>query len=360
MTIRPYKGKIFHDALGRLGVSKSVKDAGGKDAWPDGATFDFKLEPVDGAPMPTGKDGKQLSSQTITASKGNPNPKFDEITYLYDSSRAGQTETFTYKVSEVVPADSTKVAGVTYDASHYEAVVSVSYVATSNGGTATVTGVKLTRIASDGTRGTAMDGNMCAFTNTYETYSTTGSFTPEVKKHVDGGEVKAFQFELFDEKGYDRGKWDGTALQTKTTTKSDKSDAKVTFDTIHYTLGVKDLDTKARGGKATYTYYIREMPGTDNGYTYDGGYYKVVVTATDNSNGTLNTSATYTYVDANGNESPASTDNPTFNNKYATSLPNAGQAGIALAYVAGGAALAYGLWRLLKSRRDARKGGDGR
>jgi hypothetical protein len=203
-----------------------------------------------------------------------------------------------------------------------------------------------------------------AFTNTLKPYSTSGTFTPEVKKHVEGGEVKSWQFELYDEKGFADGKWTGTALQTKSTTKSDSSDATVTFDTINYTnIGVNDL-TGGKGGTKTYTYYIREKSGSDNGYTYDGGYYKVVVTATDTPasdkfSGTLTTTAKYTYVDANGKSTDvADGDKPTFNNKYATSLPSAGQAGIALAYVAGAAALAYGIVRLYKTRSDSRKGGD--
>ncbi|WP_090861194.1 Spy0128 family protein [Parafannyhessea umbonata] len=211
------------------------------------------------------------------------------------------------------------------------------------------------------------DGNSndAAFTNALKPYSTSGSFTPSVKKHVDGGEVKEFTFELYSADGYKDGKWDSSkVIDTKTTTKSDGSYATVTFDTINYTnLGVNDLDTKARGGKATYTYYIREKPGSDNGYSYDGGYYKVVVTAkdtpaADNFSGTLKTTATYTYYDKDGKAASTSTTDPTFNNKYATSLPSAGQAGIALAYVAGAAALAYGIVRLYKTRSDSRKGGD--
>jgi len=203
-----------------------------------------------------------------------------------------------------------------------------------------------------------------AFTNTLKPYSTSGSFTPEVKKHVEGGEVKKFQFELYDAKGFADGKWTGDALQTKYTTKSDSSDETVKFDTINYTnLGENKNFTAGKSGTETYTYYIREKSGSDNGYTYDGGYYRVVVTAqdtpaADNFSGTLTTTAKYTYVDANGNESSTSTTDPTFNNKYATQLPSAGQAGIALAYVAGAAALAYGIVRLYKTRGDSRKGGD--
>jgi pilin isopeptide linkage protein len=198
--------------------------------------------------------------------------------------------------------------------------------------------------------------NKAAFSNELKPYETTGSFTPEVTKHVEGGEVKEFTFQLFDADGYNGGKWDGAPLQTKTTEKSDSSDATVTFNTIPYKLGVSDL-TGGKGGTKTYDYYIREKSGSDNGYTYDGGYIQVHVTVTDDRNGSLTVDHVYTYVDKGGNQYK---DQAKFDNKYATSLPNAGQAGIALVYVAGGAALAYGLWRLIRSRHESRKGGDER
>lgn len=239
-----------------------------------------------------------------------------------------------------------------------------------------ITKLKVTAIAKDGTTSSynpatttnsdnsvsftlTKDGdtnNKAAFSNELKPYETTGSFTPEVTKHVEGGEVKEFTFQLFDADGYNGGKWDGAPLQTKTTEKSDSSDATVTFNAIPYKLGVSDL-TGGKGGTKTYDYYIREQSGAESGYTYDSGYIKVHVTVIDNSNGSLTVDPAYTYCEADGTATKKGAE---FDNKYAQSLPNAGQAGIALVYVAGGAALAYGLWRLAKSRRDARKGGDGR
>lgn len=203
-----------------------------------------------------------------------------------------------------------------------------------------------------------------AFTNKLADYTTTGSFTPQVKKHVDGGDMKEFTFELYDESGFDNGSITGTPLQTKKTTKSEEREATVTFEKIDYKLGLSDLDTHKRGGKKTYTYYVREKQGSDSGYTYDDGYYKIVVKAqdtpaTDKLAGTLKTTAKYTYVDANGKSTDvAEGKDPTFNNKYATELPSAGQAGITIAYVAGAAALGYGVWRLVKARGKSRKGGE--
>lgn len=203
-----------------------------------------------------------------------------------------------------------------------------------------------------------------AFTNELAPYTTTGSFTPQVIKHVDGGDMKEFTFELYDESGFDNGSFTGTPLQTKKTTKSEEREATVTFEKIDYKLGLSDLDTHKRGGKKTYTYYVREKQGSDSGYTYDDGYYKIVVTvqdtpATDKLSGTLTPTAKYTYVDASGKPTdvPEGKD-PTFHNKYATELPSAGQAGITIAYVAGAAALGYGVWRLVKARGKSRRGGE--
>lgn len=167
--------------------------------------------------------------------------------------------------------------------------------------------------------------------------------------------MKTFTFKLYSKDGLKSdGTWDDSKVLD---TKTNDADGNVNFDSITYTLGLKDLDTKARGGKTTYDYYIREQSGAESGYTYDSGYIKVHVTVIDNSNGSLTVDPAYTYCEADGTPTKKGAE---FDNKYAQSLPNAGQAGIALVYVAGGAALAYGLWRLAKSRRDARKGGDGR
>ncbi|MCH4082443.1 MAG: hypothetical protein LKE92_10080 [Atopobiaceae bacterium] len=204
------------------------------------------------------------------------------------------------------------------------------------------------------------DGNSshAAFTNTLKPYSTSGSFTPKVTKHVEGGEMKKFKFELYSEDGYKDGKWNpGKRIDTKYTTESASPDATVTFNTINYNnLGVSDLDG-GKGGTKTYIYYIREVKGNESGYTYDSGYIKVHVTVIDNSNGSLTVDPAYTYCEADGTATKKGAE---FDNKYAQSLPNAGQAGIALLYIAGGAALAYGLWRLIKSRHESRKGDDER
>lgn len=196
-----------------------------------------------------------------------------------------------------------------------------------------------------------------AFTNELAPYQTSGTWTPQVTKKVDGGEMKRFKFELYtkDASGNKQ------VLDTKYTSKGTGNEATVTFDnqTIG-PLGIKDLTN----GKATFTYYIRECDankdeGTSHeGYTNDIKTFKVVVTATDNGDGTLTCTPTYYEVDANG--ATRETDDPTFTNTYSTSLPLSGMSGVTLTYLAGAAVLcAAAAWMHIRRKANA-KGGERR
>ena len=124
-------------------------------------------------------------------------------------------------------------------------------------------------------------------------------------------------------------------------------------------LGVKDLTE----GKATVTYYIRECAAKENegteheGYKNDTKRFKVVVTATDNGDGTLKCTPVYYEVDANDNVSANSTPNPTFTNTYSTSLPLSGMSGVTLTYLAGAAVLcAAAAWMHIRRKANAKGG----
>lgn len=286
----------------------------------------------------------ELPSTTDTATT------FDKTIYQIDAA------------VEYEPTKDTKVLDITFK---YYTVNSITVTVISSDGKTSSYNPTIDKSSGSVSFTLTKDGNKAAaFTNELAPYKTTGSFTPQVKKHVEGGNMKEFTFELFDEDGFANGKFTGKPIQSKTTTKSENRDATVTFDKIDYQLGLSDLNTKTRGGTKTYTYYVREESGSDSGYTYDGGYYKIVVTAKDSPaddklSGTLTTTAKYTYVDANGKSTDVVEGNtPTFNNKYAITLPSAGQAGITIAYVAGAAVLGYGVWRLVKARGKSRRGGE--
>lgn len=194
------------------------------------------------------------------------------------------------------------------------------------------------------------------FTNTY---TSSGSWTPQVTKKVDGGEMKRFKFELYT-KNSDNTE---TSPQTKYTSAESGNPQTVTFDPVPIgPLGINDLTN----GKATFTYYIRECAASEGdgtkheGYTNDTKTFKVVVTATDNHNGTLTCKPAYYEVDANGHENEKPTDNPTFTNTYSTSLPLSGMSGVTLTYLAGAAVLcAAAAWMHIRRKANA-KGGERR
>ena len=128
-------------------------------------------------------------------------------------------------------------------------------------------------------------------------------------------------------------------------------------------LGVNELDNNRQ---AQFTYYIRECDADKNdgtkheGYKNDTKTFKVVVTAKDKGDGTLECTPTYYEVDASGHESATPTFNPTFTNTYSTSLPLSGMSGVTLTYLAGAAVLcAAAAWMHIRRKANA-KGGERR
>lgn len=212
--------------------------------------------------------------------------------------------------------------------------------------------------ANDKTVSTVKIGNDSkpAFTNELAPYQTSGTWTPQVTKKVDGGEMKKFKFELYtkDASGNKQ------VLDTKCTSKGAGNEAMVTFanQTIG-PLGIKDLT----GGKATVTYYICECDaskpdGTKHeGYKNDTKTFKVVVTAEDDGKGHLTCTPAYYEVDANNHVRETPTDNPTFTNTYSTSLPLSGMSGVTLTYLAGAAVLcAAAAWMHIRRKANAKGG----
>ena len=246
----------------------------------------------------------------------------------------------------------------------YEVNTSTSEVSVKKEGKADFTECKSdfygwSKDANDKTISTVTIGNNIspAFTNELAPYQASGTWTPQVTKKVDGGEMKEFKFELYakDSNGNEQ------PLDTKFTKKGTGSEATVTFaNQVIGPLGVKDLTD----GKATFTYYIRECAANETegtkheGYTNDTKTFKVVVTATDNRDGTLTCKPAYYEVDASGHESAKPTGTPTFTNTYSTSLPLSGMSGVTLTYLAGAAVLCVAAaWMHIRRKANA-KGGE--
>ena len=335
-----------------------------------------------------GSDGEPYWNEngTLNASGCEATPEVtvnDEGEIVIDTAANFQSGNYDLYLVEV-PVDE---KGTTFDQTIYKIHVSVS----ANPVTTTLMGIKINRYVvdtgaskvsvkkrgdtgftpydfynwnvdpADSAVSTVTIGNDSnpAFTNELAPYQTSGTWTPQVTKMVDGGEMKKFKFELYtmDASGNEE------VLDTQFTSKGTGNEATVTFDnqTIG-PLGIKDLTN----GKATFTYYIRECDANEDegtkheGYTNDAKTFKVVVTAKDDGNGHLTCTPAYYEVDANGNESATPTSTPTFTNTYSTSLPLSGMSGVTLTYLAGAAVLcAAAAWMHIRRKANA-KGGERR
>lgn len=158
-----------------------------------------------------------------------------------------------------------------------------------------------------------------------------GKATIKANKVLKGGTFREgqFSFALKDA--------EGKVLQT--VTNNDKGN--VSFDVKHNKAG-------------TYTYTISEVEPegavdhVKDHITYDTTPHKVTVEVT---NGTDQLNAVVTYDDG-------SQDLPTFTNKYSTTLPEAGGAGLTMTYLAGASMLCFAAtWMHARRHRDLDRSG---
>ena len=339
--------------------------------------FEFQLlKPGKDGKAPSFNDGKlQLNDCSVVDTVEND----EKGNFTFDLGEVYADDALVYYLVEVPGTDKDK--GVAYDEtiykidptvvedtgkSHYVLGIKYEYYK--------VDSVSVTRVENDGAGArtpetesaaiAAAEGENAAtitltkgatFTNTY---TSSGSWTPQVTKKVDGGEMKKFKFELFTK---DNGK--EKVLDRKWTADGSSNSQAVTF--AEQKIGPLNANDFT-DGKATITYYIRECAANDTdgtkheGYKNDTKTFKVVVTATDNGDGTLNCTPTYYEVDASGKPSENPTTDPTFTNTYSTSLPLSGMSGVTLTYLAGAAVLcAAAAWMYIRRKANA-KGGERR
>lgn len=159
----------------------------------------------------------------------------------------------------------------------------------------------------------------------------TGTAVIKAKKVLKGGTFKEGQFSFALKDGDDR------VLQT--VTNDDKGN--VSFDVKYNKAG-------------TYTYTISEVEPegavdhVKDHITYDRTVHDVTVKVT---NGTDQLNVVVTY--GKGSQDP-----PTFTNKYSTTLPEAGGAGLTMTYLAGASLLCFAAtWMHARRHRDQDRGG---
>lgn len=206
-----------------------------------------------------------------------------------------------------------------------------------------------------------------AFTNR----QASGSWTPQVTKKVDGGEMKAFTFELVNEDDLNFTNPETVTINpdpaNAKTDKNGNATSTVNFKPKNYEL------TDLKNGSMTFTYYVREKKesSTYPHYKFDQSVYRFKVVATDNTKGGIDCAVTYKKgtVGSDGNWKAGvgaeelnltETSTPTFTNTYSTSLPLSGMSGVTLTYLAGAAVLcAAAAWMHIRRKANA-KGGERR
>lgn len=289
--------------------------------------------------------------------------------FAFDLGRVYSDDPVVYYLVED-PGDK-PVSGVTYDKTIYkiefettklkeQSVLGITYTYYS------VNEAKVTNI-TDPTKGSSMaivqsdDSNVSINLTTEKTftnkYAPKGSWTPQVTKKVDGGEMKAFTLELANDENFTNPETVTIDPSEATTDGNGNATVAVNFEPKSYEL--KDLEN----GSKTFTYYVREKDerAVYPHYKFDQSVYEIKVVATDNAKGAIDCKATYKQIkDRDGNPVANDTDTPTFINTYSTSLPLSGMSGVTLTYLAGAAVLcAAAAWMHIRRKANV-KGGERR
>lgn len=353
----------------------------------DAGKFRFQLlEPGESGGVPSfnnnNDDGKlQLNGCSIVGDDdGATNDA--EGNFVFDLGRAHSAGTNVYYLVEDPGNVADRVPGVDYDQTIYKIelttttekrpVLDIDYIYY------LVTNVRVTNLKNNEAKtftpnnGSDVsikitDGNTDkTFTNAYKPK---GSWTPQVTKKVDGGEMKAFTFELANEDDPNFTKPETVTINPDpANVKTEKNgNATITVDFKSKTYKLTDLNN----GSKTFTYYVREKyeSSTYPHYKFDQSVYRFKVVAKDNTQGGIDCAVTYrkgtvdpggTWKDTDNKDHEFPDTTPTFTNTYSTSLPLSGMSGVTLTYLAGAAALcAAAAWMHIRRKANA-KGGERR
>ncbi len=349
----------------------------------DAGKFRFQLlEPGKSGDVPSfnNNDGKLQLNGCLKVGDGDGVTNDAEGNFVFDLGRVNSDGTSVYYLVEDPGSVEDRVPGVDYDQTIYKIELTTTTenrpVLDINYTYYLVTNVRVTNLKSNEppntitpTNGSDVsikitDGNTDnTFTNAYKPK---GSWTPQVTKEVDGGEMKKFKFELANDENFTNPETVTVDPSKATTDENGNETVPVKFATKDYEL--KDLEN----GSKTFTYYVREEneSSTYPHYKFDQSVYRFNVVATDNTKGGIDCAVTYRkgYVNSEGkwinddttDHDLTDTSTPTFTNTYSTSLPLSGMSGVTLTYLAGAAVLcAAAVWMHIRRKANA-KGGERR
>lgn len=243
----------------------------------------------------------------------------------FKQSDAGKT--FEFTVSEVVPGDDAKLAGVTYDKTSHAVKIVVSL---KNGMSLDVATYVDGKLVESGTP-------TVTFANTYKPanvgFATTNFGLNKVLEGRDWTENDSFSFEITAEtQGAPMPSGDVTATARSTSAKDGEA---VAFDFGNITFTASDMlvDGGAVANK-TFVYTVNEIKPNPAkaGIQYSTNVAKVYVTVTDDGEGHL--------------VATSSTENRTFVNRYETSLNYTAAGGLTLTKTLNGRDMTQGQFRI--------------
>ena len=248
-------------------------------------------------------------------------------------TQADAGKTFEFVVSEVVPGDDAKLAGVTYDEATHKVEIAVSL--------------------KDGTIldvATYVDGELVesdtptvAFTNIYAPanteYATTNFGLNKVLEGRDWTESDSFSFEITAETQGAPMPSGGATTTAQPASAKDGEAVAFGFGSIRFTADDMVIDGSAVTSK-TFVYAVREIvPNPAKvGIQYSTNVAKIYVTVTDDGEGHL--------------VATSSTENGTFVNKYETSLNYTAAGGLTLTKTLNGRDMTQGQFQIQVVPKD--------
>lgn len=247
----------------------------------------------------------------------------DDITF----TQVDAGKTFEFAVSEVVPGDDGKLAGVTYDGATHVVKIVVSLKGGMSLDVATYVDGKLVESGTP----TVAFRNAYAPANTE--YATTNFGLNKILEGRDWTENDSFSFEIQAEtKGAPMPSGGATATVQPTSAKDGEAVA-FDFGSIRFTADDMVIDGSAVTSK-TFVYAVREIvPNPAKaGIQYSTNVAKIYVTVTDDGEGHL--------------VATSSTENGTFVNKYETSLNYTAAGGLTLTKTLNGRDMTQGQFRI--------------
>lgn len=321
-----YSEEKTYGSFGGLAVEKTLE---GRTM--HAGEFAFKIEGTDDASkallkgVGAGDDGVLQFSNPNDRAAGVADvmKPIDDITF----TQADAGKTFEFVVSEVVPGDGGKLAGVTYDSTTYTVKIVVSL----EGGT-------ILDVA------TYVDGELVesdtptvAFTNIYAPanteYATTNFGLNKVLEGRDWTESDSFSFEITAETQGAPMPSGGATTTARPASAKDGEAVAFGFGSIRFTADDMVIDGSAVTSK-TFVYAVREIvPNPAKvGIQYSTNVAKIYVTVTDDGEGHL--------------VATSSTENGTFVNKYETSLNYTAAGGLTLTKTLNGRDMTQGQFKI--------------